>query len=69
MEDQSYREGSAYEHSDPTSLNIYKEPLGDSVNNVGLYTLNLSKTDIQLEEMEFLTGIAQKRKLFITNIN
>lgn len=44
-----YREGSQYEHSDISSLSIYRTPIED-LPNTGAFIMDLSRTDPVLEE-------------------
>ncbi|WP_434169129.1 DUF5677 domain-containing protein [Peribacillus frigoritolerans] len=61
-----YREGSAYEHSDPTSLKIYKDKFMDDNDVDGVFKLDLSKTDIELEENVLKTAIGIYTMSYLT---
>ncbi|HDR7527188.1 DUF5677 domain-containing protein [Bacillus cereus group sp. Bc062] len=45
---QYYELASRFEHSDPTSLEIYKEPVNGNVPTTKSYIMNLNRTDNQL---------------------
>ncbi|WP_181898520.1 DUF5677 domain-containing protein [Halobacillus trueperi] len=45
-----YREGSKYEHSDFSSLSIYRTPVSEEYPDTVAFILDLSKTDPELEE-------------------
>lgn len=46
-----YREGSKYEHSDFSSLAIYRTPFSEKYPNTHVFILELSRTDPELEEI------------------
>jgi Family of unknown function (DUF5677) len=46
-----YNLGSKYEHSDPSSLEIYREKIIDEYSNMSVFKMNLSKTDTDLENL------------------
>lgn len=45
-----YREASKYEHSDFSSLDIYRTPIDSDIPNTHAFILDLSRTDTELEE-------------------
>jgi hypothetical protein len=45
-----YREGSQYEHSDITSLSIYRKVIDEEIPNTHAFLMDLSKTDETLQE-------------------
>lgn len=47
---QFYREGSQFEHSDPSSLEIYRTKLLEEYSNLLVFTMDLSRTDEKLGE-------------------
>ena len=61
-----YKEASAFEHSDPSSLNIYKDQLLEEYNTNGVFTLNLSSTDLNLEETVLKSSIGVFTMSYLT---
>ncbi|MGG0521267.1 DUF5677 domain-containing protein [Priestia aryabhattai] len=52
-----YRDGSKYEHSDFSTLNIYRQPVQSDVPNTQAFVLDLSRTDTELEGKVLNTAI------------
>ncbi|MUL29486.1 DUF5677 domain-containing protein [Priestia megaterium] len=52
-----YRDGSKYEHSDFSALNIYRQPVHSDVPNTQAFVLDLSRTDTELEGKVLNTAI------------
>ncbi|MGQ7279985.1 DUF5677 domain-containing protein [Brevibacillus thermoruber] len=46
-----YRDASKYEHSDPTTLDIYKQPIDEEYSNQYVFIMDLSRTDEELKEL------------------
>jgi hypothetical protein len=61
-----YRIASAFEHSDPSSLDIYKEEFMSEHNTNALFTFDLSKTDVVLEETVLKTSIGVYTMSYLT---
>ncbi|MDP9577975.1 UNVERIFIED_ORG: hypothetical protein J2X74_003835 [Bacillus sp. 1751] len=55
---QFYREASQYEHSDFSSLDIYRQPYLDGYSNREAFTLDLSRTSIELGETILSIAVA-----------